>query len=130
MLKIVASWFISPLLSALLCSFLLIIVTAVTLGGLNFSLKIKLACLSVIYAVCFGLTNFMFIRLVQEKEDVPGAEYLTILISSISGFITCRIYVGQKVLKTGWRENSLLALRFWDFASYENRFYSDQEPTL
>ena len=89
--KIVISWVLSPLLSAFLCSALLVIVSVFTLGGINFSLKVKLIGLSLIYAFCFGLTNFMFIRLIQDKEDVPGVEYLTILFTSLAGLLSCRL---------------------------------------
>ena len=71
-LRIVASWFLSPLISAGLCFTLVVIVTALTLGGIKLRFKVKVFALTVISGLCFVLINFMvFIKLIRYKGEAP-----------------------------------------------------------
>ena len=61
LLRIVGSWFLSPVLSLGLCFVLMVIVSSLTMGGLDFSFKIKILALTLLTASCLLLTTFMFI---------------------------------------------------------------------
>ena len=60
---IVSSWVISPLLSSTMCFCLIMLACALTLGGFNLQLKVRIFCLSMIVACSFAFTNYMSITL-------------------------------------------------------------------
>ena len=64
LIKVVASWFVSPLLSMSLCFVVLVISVTLTFNGVKMALSMKIFMLSLIYATVFALINFMFLQLV------------------------------------------------------------------
>ena len=64
LIKIVASWFVSPLLSMSLCFVVLVLATTLTFNGAKLALGTKVLMLSLIYAAVLALINFMFLQLV------------------------------------------------------------------
>ena len=74
----------------------------------------------------------MFIRLVQDKEDVHNAEYLTLIFTFVLGFISCRFLVLHSLMhKAGTKCEIISAtVKFWDFLSIENLLYNQDKSAL
>ena len=64
LIKVVASWFVSPLLSMLLSFLILIACVLLSFNGIKMALSTRIFMLSIIYSVVFMLINFMFLHLV------------------------------------------------------------------
>ena len=62
-LLIVVSWLLSPLLSMGLCFVLMLLITALGLGGIDIRFKFRVLAMSLLTGTCLMLTNFMLIAL-------------------------------------------------------------------
>ena len=62
-LKIVASWVISPFLTCSMCILFICLACATTLGGFNFSLRARLISMSLMTGMAFALINYMMLTL-------------------------------------------------------------------
>jgi len=120
LVKIVASWFVSPVVSGSLCCLLLLLVSSLTLRGFELSLKMRTFFLTLLTGLCFVLINFMLISLIQDRDSVHPAEYLSLIASFLLGYFGCRILLLCH-LGNSFCEVLCKAIAFWDFSVFEKR---------
>lgn len=87
---IVASWFIAPILSILLCGVFFVAVCALTLDSVRNKFQTRLLWLTLFTAIGFFLISLMFIKLIQQAGDSFTAGQITFLVLSpiIGVFVT------------------------------------------
>ena len=120
--RIVLSWFVSPVLSMTLCFLLLLLMTSLTLGGIDYSFKYKALALALIAGTCSTLTCFMLIVLLQERRNTPPLEYPIALPSVfLLGFFGSRFLSLHPLMKTRHTTCSILgkSLMFWSWECYD-----------
>jgi hypothetical protein len=84
----VASWFISPVLAAILAGILFIAVVAFTLGGGLRDIKARLFCLTLVSGLSISFADYMVLGLVD--HSVTKDAYYSILVAFFLGFFGCR----------------------------------------
>mmetsp|Transcript_6946 Transcript_6946/g.8343 ORF Transcript_6946/g.8343 Transcript_6946/m.8343 type:complete len:329 (-) Transcript_6946:640-1626(-) len=120
---IVASWFVAPILSIVLCTLFFIAVCVFTLNKDRFNYKTRLLWLTVITAVAFFLIALMFVKLVTETGSDFSTTAITFLVlSPILG-----IFITRLILLILTRPRSLnccagilISLKFWSASEYED----------
>ena len=85
----VASWFISPVLAAILAGLLFLVVCSTTLGGYAKSHSWRLFNLTMIAGLSLAFADYMVIGLVSSYPKT--AVYYSILGAFLLGFIACRL---------------------------------------
>ena len=85
----VASWFISPVLAAILAGLLFMVVCMTTLGGKVKNHKFRLFNLTMIAGLSLAFADYMVLGLVV--DDVQNADYYSILGAFLLGFFSCRL---------------------------------------
>jgi len=85
----VASWFISPVLAAILAGLLFMVVCTTTLGGKVKYHKFRLFNLTMIAGLSLAFADYMVLGLVV--DDVQNADYYSILGAFLLGFFSCRL---------------------------------------
>ena len=88
---IIASWFIAPILSIVLCGLFFIAVCALTLDHARNTFQARLLWLTLFTGIAFMLIAIMFLKLVQEKgESFTGFGWFVVCFSPIIGVFTTR----------------------------------------
>ena len=86
LIKVVLSWFVSPVVSMTISAVLFYVVCATTLGGYFTLLRHKVASVYIISALTFAQVTFMLINIATNKKPDPRF-YILIPISTIIGVI-------------------------------------------
>ena len=95
----VASWFISPTLSAILCFILILISTSATLNGFNASFKWRIINIQLLVAVTTTILAYLFLVLVQINYTKKGErivdpwQYWFLLVGFVAGYLITRFFL-------------------------------------
>jgi phosphate/sulfate permease len=114
----VASWFISPVLAAILAGLLFLVVCTTTLGGSIHNPKARLFNLTVISGLSLAFADYMVLGLVV--ENVQPADYYSILGAFFVGLFGCRLCLILKAVQLstqakGWFSILIQTFCFWSF---------------
>ena len=90
----VASWFISPVLAAILAGVLFIVIVACTLGGAVQDIKARLFYLTLVSGLSISFADYMVLGLVD--HSVTNDAYYSILGAFFLGFFGCRLCIVLK----------------------------------
>ena len=114
----VASWFISPVLAAILAGLLFLVVCTTTLGGSIHNPKARLFNLTVISGLSLAFADYMVLGLVV--NNVQPDYYYSILGAFFVGLFGCRLCLILKAVQLstqakGWLSILIHTLCFWSF---------------
>ena len=113
---IVASWFIAPILSIILCGLFFVAVCALTLDHTRGSFQARLLWLTVFTGVGFLLICVMFIKLVQEKDEkFHGGDWACLVISPILGVFITRLvlFLLVRMPSSTCQDGLRVVFKFW-----------------
>jgi phosphate/sulfate permease len=114
----VASWFISPVLAAILAGLLFMFVCATTLGGSVHNHKARLFNLTIVAGLSLAFADYMVLGLVV--NDVQPAYYYSILGAFFVGLFGCRMCLILKAVQLsnkpkGWFSILIETFCIWSF---------------
>lgn len=118
--KIVASWFLSPVLSSTLCFVFIAISSVATLNGAKLPIEKRLKNLTLIAGFVFASITFMLMVLVKiPTKDVFGLCYIG--VTFIAGVLGCRLFLATSCLPENSETNKYLySLQFWSVDKFKD----------
>lgn len=97
LIKVVLSWFVSPILAMTLCGVLFIIICCLTLGGWVTSIKLRLVCLTFVSGLSVAFMTLMCINI---SFSNPNTKIFYSLIGAfVFGVLACRLILVHTSLK-------------------------------
>ena len=119
---IVASWFVAPVLSIILCALFFMAVCALTLDKDRNSFRARLLWLTLFTGIAFTLICLMFLKLIQEKDETfTTFEWTCLGLSPVLGVFITRIIlvILTKTSKVPLCHSIKAVFKFWSAGEIE-----------